>query len=61
MLMLALAAIGMVLGTAGLENQHEKHDRRKTGDGGASRGPVAVEDRHGYPERERPARTLVLH
>jgi hypothetical protein len=45
MLMLALAAIGMVLGSAGLEDEPEKHDRRSTGTGDASRGPAAVEDR----------------
>jgi hypothetical protein len=55
----------MVLGTAGLDDEHDKQDRRGTGTGEASRGPAAVEDRRGYPSREHRSREtvrpLVLH
>jgi len=48
MLLLALAAIGMVLASAGLQDKHDAQEKQKTGDGEASRVPVAEEDRRGY-------------
>lgn len=49
MLLLALAAIGMVLASAGLQDKHDDpQDIQKTGDGEASRVPVVEEDHRGY-------------
>jgi len=46
MLLLALAAIGMVLASAGLHDEHDAQDKQKTGE--ASRVPAAEEDRRGH-------------
>jgi hypothetical protein len=48
MLLLALAAIGMVLASAGLEDERDADKTHRTGDGEASRVPVVEEDRRGY-------------
>ncbi|TDQ05255.1 hypothetical protein [Labedaea rhizosphaerae] len=47
MLLLALAAIGMVLASAGLQDK-DAQGKQKTGDGEASRVPAAEEDCRGY-------------
>ena len=54
MLLLALAAIGMVLASAGLQDS-EAQDTQ-TGDGEASRVPAAEEDCRGYLGRAVAAR-----
>lgn len=48
MLLLALAAIGMVLASAGLDDRRDARDDHRTGDGEVRRVPVAEEDRRGY-------------
>jgi hypothetical protein len=48
MLLLALAAIGMVLASAGLQDNRDADKPRRTGDGEASRVPAVEEDHRGY-------------
>lgn len=48
MLLLALAAIGMVLASAGLQDERDARDSDRTGDWEASRVPVVEEDHRGY-------------